>query len=259
MLKKTSQLKRFVLKSQDGEVGRIKDLYFDDVRWVVRYLVADTGKWLGLRQVLLSPHSVRQIRGEDKRVDIDLTYEQIEKSPPIDHDKPVSRQFEEEYHRYYNYPFYWQGAGMWGPLPRPGTSYGQVTMPPWGEPETTSDQRESGDPHLRSVSAVTGYRVQALDGEIGHIEDVVLNDADWTLEYLVVDTVNWWPGKKVLVPPGWATDISWHELRVSLNLDRATIKGAPEYDMSQPITREFETALFNYYCKKPYWEERKAA
>jgi hypothetical protein len=256
MLRRTSQLRGLVLGARDGEIGRVKDFYFDDSRWAVRYLVADTGKWLALRQVLLSPHSVRRIREDDKILEVNLTREQVEKSPPIDHDKPVSRQYEDSYYRYYNFPFYWQGASMWGPMETPVLG---VAPPPNVAESRREDPSHSGDAHLRSVVAVTGYHIQALDGELGHVEDFVISDENWAIEYLVVDTVNWWPGKKVLVPPSWASEVDWHGSKLMVNLDRATIKGAPGYDASQPIARDYEAALFRYYNREPYWADRAAA
>jgi hypothetical protein len=126
MLWRTSEINGFTLKARDGEIGRAKDFYFEDSYWVVRYLVADTGKWLPGRKVLISPYAVRGFDAQEKAVELNLSKEQIANSPPIDQDKPVSRQFEAEYSRYFNYPYYWQGPGMWGPLPRTGEGYAQL-------------------------------------------------------------------------------------------------------------------------------------
>lgn len=257
MLRRTSEIKGYTLGARDGEIGRTRDFYFDDQSWVARYLVADTGQWLAWRQVLISPHAVLGFRDHDKIVDVSLTREQIEKSPSIDQDKPVSRQFEADFFKYYNYPFYWQGSAMWGPRPRPGGTFAAQEPRPPQEPDFS--RPEEGDPHLRSARTVLGYRIHALDGEIGHVEDFILNDEDWMVEYLVVDTVNWWPGKHVLVPPAWAAEIDWARSRVHLQLPREAIRKAPEYDHSTPITREYETRLFAHYDRKPCSPGRKAA
>jgi hypothetical protein len=260
MLRRANDILGFVLGARDGEIGRVKDLYFDDAKWTVRYIVADTGKWLALRQVLLTPHSIHGITEQEKIVRVDLTREEIEHSPPIEQDSPVSRQFEEDYYRYYNYPYYWDGFGIWGPLAGPVIGFRKgmrpIAPPSPGPAETA---KRSEDSHLRSVEAVSGYGIQALDGEIGHVEDFVFDDEHWTIEYLVIDTRNWWSGKKVLVPPSWSSEVNWEESKLFLNLDRATIKGAPEYDTSSPITRDYEKQLFSYYNRDPYWSGRKAA
>ena len=253
MLRKTKDdILGFTLGAIDGEIGRAKDLYFDDQSWTVRYLVADTCKWLTLRQVLISPFAVQGFRDADKVVPLNLTRAQIKGSPSIDEDAPLSRQFELEYYGYYGWPLYWQGPGLWGPSALPVPGLGTVTP-------AAERLEHHGDTHLRSVSEVKGYHFEALDGEIGHVEDFILDDQDWVIRYLVADTRNWWPGKKVLLPPAWATNVDWARSSVHVNLAREVIKGAPEYDPSVPISRGYEASLFDYYSRQPYWEHRLAA
>lgn len=269
MLHKISHVRGFTLRARDGDIGRSRDFYFDDQKWVIRYLVAETGKWLPLRKVLISPHSIKAIREEEKFIQVDLTKDQIEKSPSIDHDKPVSRQYETEFNAYYSYPYYWQGVGLWGPLPRPFSGLGELEYPAGGpvptyiDPKTDTLQPAATehipDPHLRSAGEVTGYHIHVTDGEIGHIEDFILNDEFWAIDYLVIDTRNWWPGKKVLLPPCMVEAVDWERSRIDVPVDRATIKAAPEYDHSMPISRDYESRLFNYYERDPHWEMRQAA
>ena len=114
MLRSTKQLHGDKLGATDGEIGHVKDFYFDDQNWAIRYLVVDTGSWLPGRQVLISPHSLGALDSAGKVLSVKLTRKQIEDSPSIDAHKPVSRQWEEEYYRYYGWPFYWQGDGLWG-------------------------------------------------------------------------------------------------------------------------------------------------
>lgn len=257
MLHKASDFKSMVLQATNGDIGRVKDLYFGDENWTVRYLVADTGKWLPGRKVLISPFAVQQVHTD--KVVINLTREQIENSPSIDEHKPVSRQFEIEYYRYYNWPYYWQGTAMWGPLPRPSTSYGQVTGPQGQTWPPLDTAQTPTDPHLRSVNEVTGYYIQARDGELGHVEDFLVEDEVWGISYLVVDTRNWWPGKKVLISPEWTQSVDWHQSKVHVDLDRETIKSAPEYNPSEPLNREYEERLFRHYKREPAWARRMAA
>ena len=94
-----------------------RSFYFDDHHWTIRYLVADTGNWLISRQVLISPHALAAINREKRSISIRLTKKQIEESPSLDSDKPVSRQFEDAYHRYYGLPAYWSGSYTWGTTP----------------------------------------------------------------------------------------------------------------------------------------------
>ncbi|MEW6161017.1 MAG: PRC-barrel domain-containing protein [Verrucomicrobiota bacterium] len=246
MMRNAKDLKNFKLGALDGDIGRVKDFYFDDAKWVVRYLVADTGTWLPERQVLISPWSLQRVDESSKLLHVSLTRDQIEKSPGVETEKPVSRQFEIEYYRYYGWPYYWTGPALWGVEAYPYFGYG--IGPVLEEP-----RRDAGDPHLRSTHEVTGYHIHARDGEIGHVEDFVIDDMNWAIRYLAVDTRNWWPGKKVLLAPQWIDAISWEKSMVEVHLPRSVIQGAPEFDMDKPISREYEQALWRYYDREGYW------
>jgi hypothetical protein len=255
MLKDAKELKGLKLHARDGEFGKIKDLYFDDEIWVVRYLVADTGSWLPSRKVLISPFAVQKIHSEGHGVEVNLTKKQIEESPAIEMDMPVSRQFEMEYYEYYSWPVYWSGPLSWGPVPYPdGLTPGALPVPP-----PSSAQTHRGDPHLRSVNDVSGYAIQALDEHFGHIAGFIIDEQDWTIRYLVADTRNWLPGKKVLIPAQWVSSVSWPESRVYVDLDMETVKRSPEYDPSRALTRDDENRLFAHYGRTPYWADAAAA
>jgi hypothetical protein len=197
MLRNTTQLKGFAVRATDGELGTVDQLYFDDETWAIRYLTVETS-WLGGRRVLISPISVIQADWQAKRLDVALTKTQVENSPNIDTDKPVSRQHEIAYSGYYGYPYYWGGPFLWGPATYPG---GVMTAP--RDPIAERIQKESTDSHLRSTKAVTGYHIEAADGEIGHVDGFIVDDEAWAIRYIEVATKNWWPGKKVLVSPAW--------------------------------------------------------
>ena len=163
MLQSIKQLYGDKLGASDGEIGHVKDFYFDDQNWAVRYLVADTGSWLPGRQVLISPHAFGSLDQAGKVLRVNLTRKQIEDSPSIESHKPVSRQYEEEYYRYYGWPYYWQGGGLWGMSGFPILELPPKPLP--GEPATASGpQPERADAHLRSTQAVNGYHLQASDG-----------------------------------------------------------------------------------------------
>jgi hypothetical protein len=70
------------------------------------------------------------------------------------------------------------------------------------------------DSHLRSTKAVTGYHIEALDGELGHVDGFIVDDESWAIRYMEVATRNWWPGKKVLVSPAWIDRMSWEDSKV---------------------------------------------
>ncbi len=246
-----TNLKGLTIRATDGDLGTVDEFYFDDETWAIRYLTVETGGWLGGRQVLISPFSVGRTDWEDKRLDVKLTKKQVENSPNIDTHQPVSRQHEANYLGYYGYPYYWDGPYLWGP-----EYYPMGLAAPLATPEdllAERIQKESADSHLRSTAAVTGYSIEAADGEIGHVEGFVIDDEAWAIRYMEVATRNWWPGKKVLVSPAWIESVSWAASRVHVALTRETIKNAPEYVESIPLTREYEDRLYSHYGRPPYW------
>jgi hypothetical protein len=187
----------------------------------------------------------------DKRLDVALTKKQVENSPDINTHLPISRQHEAAYLGYYGYPYYWGGPYMWGPAFYPAGLASPITA----STETMADRirKESTDSHLRSTEAVTGYDIEAADGEIGHVDGFVVEDEAWAIRYIEVATRNWWPGNKVLVSPAWVERVSWTDSKVYVGLSRDAIQNAPEYAESTPITREYENRLHLHYGRPPYW------
>jgi hypothetical protein len=156
MLRSIKQLQGNTLGATDGEIGQVKDFYFDDRKWGIRYVIVDTGTWLTERAVLISPRAFGRLREADKVLRVKLTRKQIENGPSINTHKPVSRQYEEEYHRYYGWPYYWQGDALWGMSDVP-----MVVLPPISEPSKSlpieGAQNNHAAAHLRSTNAVNGY------------------------------------------------------------------------------------------------------
>jgi hypothetical protein len=251
MLSKAKTLKGYKLDSLDGEIGKVKEFYFDDQHWAIRYLVADTGDWLTGRQVLISPYALRAVIKEERSLAVNLTKNQIENSPSLDNDKPVSRQFEDSYYGYYQWPSYWNGPFMWG-------AYAYVVRDPSKWKESPRDEK-AWDPHLRSTHDVSGRHVQAIDGAMGHVDDFIIDDEAWAIRYLIIDTQNWWPGKKVLVSPRWIERVSWSESKVFVNLSRETIKQSPEYTDDSLLTRDYEADLHRHYERPGYWVDQPVA
>ena len=250
MLIKAKTLKGYTLDSIDGEIGTVREFYFDDQHWAIRYLVAETGNWLLNRQVLISPYALVSVNNEEQHIEINLTKKQIEESPSLDSDKPVSRQFEDAYYGFYGWPLYWGGPNIWG-------AYPFIVRDPEKWEEGTQDEKV-WDPYLRSTHDVTGHHIQAADGEIGHVEDFIIDDETWAIRYLSIDTRNWWPGKKVLVSPQWIERVSWIESKVFVNLDRETIRQSPEYTEESLLTRDYETEMYRHYNRQGYWIDNPA-
>lgn len=233
-LRKLGHLTGYRLQASDGEIGKLKQIYFDDKHWVVRYFVVQTGNWLLGREVLIVPSVVTKVNEESKCLDVDLTCDQIKNSPPKDAALPVSRHYEKEYYRYYGWEPYWSIDPMLGSAP--------VILP-----AEAIETKEPENPHLRSSEEVVSYQIHAQDSEIGHVEDFIVEDPDWVIRYLEIGTRNWLPGKNVLISPAWIQQVDWHKHEVSVKLTAASIQRAPAYDSSKVISREYQVKLFKHY------------
>jgi len=234
-LHQLGNLSGYHLQANNGEFGKVRQVYFDDEKWIVRYFVVRTGSWLLGREVLIIPSVVTSVTETEQPLTVSLTREQIKNSPPVDTKVPVSRHYEQEYHAYYGWAPYWSSEPAVGPVP---------TIPP---PVTDRKPAEPEHPHLRSSTEVHGYRIMAKDGEIGHVADFILDERSWEIRYLVIDSGNWFTGHKVLVSPRWLLDIDWAQRAVKVNLTKNQIKKAPEYDPDKPISSEYERNLFKNY------------
>lgn len=245
MLRSARKIKSYSLAAKDGRIGHAREFYFDDHHWTMRYLVAQAGNWLTGRLVLISPHSLGLPDDVEKAIPVDLTREQVRESPSPVTDQPVSREFELDYYKYFGWPYYWVGPYLWGPSPYPlQPSPGAVG----GEPAAGDDRRPPrGDPHLRSTDEITGYHINARDGEIGHVEDFLFDDRDWSIRFVAVDTRNLWAGKWVLVPPSWIKDIRWEDRKLDVEADRGDLRNAPAYDPRQPMSDGYARQLARYY------------
>jgi hypothetical protein len=246
MLRSAKEMLGYVLEASDGKMGRVKDLLFDDHQWTVRYLVADTGRWLPDRKVLLSPMTLGEPDPPGHGIRVDLTRSQIEAAPSIDSEKPVSRQHEEVLHEHYGIPYYWMGRGLWGLARTPYELRRESEL----VAEVKPDELE-GDPRLRSLDEVMGYDILARDGEIGHVQDFILDGETWALPYMVVDTRDWLPGRSVLLAPRWVHRFDWAGTRAVVELTRDQIRESPEYDPHQPIRPEYREALREHYDSSP--------
>jgi uncharacterized protein YrrD len=257
-LKNTSKM---TIHATDGPIGKIDEFYFDDENWAIRYIVADIGSWVTGKRILLSPASVAAM--EDDRLVVKNGKEQIKKSPDVDATKPVSRQHEIELHDYYAWPYYWIYPSHYNSLG--GAIYPGITSPS-GYPHPTEEESmeeeakkkesEGEEMHLRSSREVTGYHIQATDEEIGHVYDFLIDDEAWAIRYLIIDTRNVIPGKKVVVAPQWIKGIDWGDAEVYVDYSRETIKNGPEYDPNELFDRDFEKRIYNYYDRPPYWTEK---
>jgi hypothetical protein len=214
----------YTIRATDGEIGQVHDLYFDDQTWLVRYLVVDTGNWLSGRRVLLSMICLGQLDWEQHAFPVALPRHQVEHSPHVDTDKPVSRQEEDELAQHYGWMPYW---GMSDPMLGAG---GAVAWTPITVKMEQEPNEPQGDSHLRSAREVMGYHIQAVDGLAGHVQDFIVSDENWAIHDIVVDTGDWLPGNKVQFAPLWVGKVNWAERKIHVALAQETVKNCAEFN-----------------------------
>ena len=246
MLRSLKEIQNYKIFAKDGEIGSVDSFLFDDLSWNTRYVVADIGTWLSNKSVLISPFMIEEADVKDKKLFIKLTKDEIENSPSIDEKLPVSSLKKSERKKEQNIIL----------LPRINQS--DEHIPPQtarvSENESDFGLKEKDYGHFRSTKEVIGYKIHAMDGEIGHVEDFIVDSKlTWSIYFLVVDTGGWLSGKKVIVSSKWINRISWDKKEVQVDLIKDKIQNSPPYDPSMPINREYETLLFDYYGKPRYW------
>jgi uncharacterized protein YrrD len=248
-MRNLKDLEGYTVQASDGEVGSVHDFYFDDDQWTVRYLIVLTSKELNKVKVLLSPQAVDKIYDDEKSVQLTVSQGNVKNSPNVDTAKPISRKLETEIHDYYQWSYYWQSGGVSGIGPGVVSVY-----PPAADRDQESGAEKATHPNLRSTSEVLGYNIQARDGEIGFLEDFVIEDEAWRMLYMIVNTGNWLSDRKVLISPQWIEQISWPNSTVEVDLKKETVRHSPELDSNTPINREYETKLYDHYGRNKYWE-----
>lgn len=199
MLRSLNSLIGSAIHAEDGDLGHVHDFLFDDRGWTVRYLVVETGSWFSSKQVLIAPAAAGQPDWEKRALPVSLTMDQIRNSPDVDTASPVSRQQEIAVAEYYGWPAYWS---MEPPL-----------VPVFATPQTAVMEE---DPHLYSSKDIISYQVKAADGELGQIDDLIMEDSTWYLRYVVARTGSWMSGQKVLLSTRWVDSISWADRQVTL-------------------------------------------
>ncbi len=251
MMQVISVLKGFALEASDGPIGTVVDFLFDDASWRVRWLVVDCGTWLPGRKVLVHPSAVSLSALERQQLSVAITKGQVEQSPELAEDRPVSQQMESQLYTHYGWDPDWDGPYL---RETPGAIAWPYMAPPYfglgldnGAAQGGSARLQGTDPHVRSVNEVIGYHLHAVDGEIGHIENFMIDDADWSIHYLVVDTRNWWFGKRVLISPLAVKSIEWVDRHVELAVPRELVKSSPPWDPLVAFTQVYAKRLHQHY------------
>lgn len=259
MLRKLKTLEGFTVHGRDGKLGKVKDFYFDQHRFILRYIVIDTGNWLKHEQTLISTDSFQEINYKDQEILVDLKADELEKGPSIKKNQPVSKVMEAKVVKHHGWPFYWTNAHS-GTIPK--IEVGNGTREMLFNYEYLSDEEkqlkeEEVESNLRSFNEISGYHIQTENKEFGHLEDLFVDEEDWLIRYLLIDTRNILPGKDVLIAPEWLDHISWNQEKIYVSKTKEQIKNAPEYREERSdylVDRDYEEKLYDYYDEIKYWQ-----
>ena len=261
MLRSLKEMIGYNIQETDDVLGQCKDFIFDDGLWVIRYMVADTGSWLKHHKVLISPASLGEPDWRTERLPVSLSRQQIEACPPLEAHSPISREYEVSFHEYFEIPFYWIGANFMEGQPdasgviKPIDDMDLKQDEPIAEKTPPrSEKADELEGALRSAVEVMDYDVSATDGDIGRVEDIIIEDDSWVIRYLAIDTGALLPGKKVLINTEWIDTVSWTDTRVKIDLTQDAVRECPDYDPDAPVNREYEVHLYDYHGRPRYWE-----
>jgi uncharacterized protein YrrD len=256
MLRSAKELYGYKILALDGEIGHVHDFYFDDEGWEMRYLVVDTGPWILGRKVLISPLALGKPDWLARNFPVNLRREQIENSPDIDTDEPVSRQQQKALHEYFSWPIYWTTPFSTSQATRVFVNVKREAIQEKEAGEAVKEGETEPDSHLRRAKEVIGYNVTGRDNGLGRVADFILDDESWVLRYLVLDASDLIQGKKVLIAPFWIQWIRYDNKEVFIDLPAQDIKDSPPFDPTQPLNREYEEVLYDFYGRPYYWIRR---
>lgn len=243
MLWHASAINGYRIEATDGSLGTVRDLLFDDQSWTIRWLVVDTGDWLPGREVLLPTSALGIPSIALRTLPVRLTRQQVEDAPGAEADLPVSRQMEGHLANHYGANGYQpRGNAYLSPL---------IGFPSPTEPAERFEGDEivanTGDSHLRSTANVTGYHIRATDGDIGHVEDFIFDDASWRIIYLGVDTNNWWPDSRVLILPQMVREVDWSNSLLHIHATQQKVRDAPAASKAVTVDDTYAQAISAYY------------
>jgi hypothetical protein len=258
MLFAASGLVGCAVHAGDGEVGVVKNFLFDDQTWKIRWMAVNVGAWLpGSRVAYIQPSAIEPFAlppkprlpmmssSEALTVGVNLTRGQVEAGPHAHQDDPVTRDMEGLLYDYYGWDPYWGASHFGGAVSSDVES--QIVEGAARRAVEAKTPPLDGVDHLHGATEFKGYYIHATDGDIGHVESLLADDANWDIRYLVVATRNWWPGKIVQLSPYAVQAIDWYGERVNMNVTRDQVQSAPVWDPLAMTDKLSEDALHRHF------------
>jgi hypothetical protein len=256
MLWGLKSLKKCSVVASDGKLGNFDNAFFERDRWVVPLISIKTGPWLLGRSVLLAPDFVRRIQTRNHRMQIDISKREILRHKTVDQETAISRRKDEDVRNYYGWPLFWgyvPGPDLYYPV----TGIHQFQFPGVAAeftPEPKDVVLHTPTGQLKDGEEILGFKVQAIDGEIGYVQDLMIDLEKWKVSYLVVETGSWFYHDRVAISTQWVRDILDLDIQLEVDLMRDTIERSPTpLDESKPWTHAQEQKLYDYYARAKHW------
>lgn len=266
MLHSVEDLQHYAIRASDGEIGHLRDVFFDEASWAIRYLVVETGAWLPRRRVLVSPTAVGQLTLGQNILPVALTLEQVRNGPTTYTGQLVPRQGRIGFRGFPGYPYKTAGPGSWTDDTdrRPATNASAffIARAPslhhnrqGGNVRGAPGKERRGNLQLHSCNAVLNGTVRAHDGEIGSVQGMLVDEEKWLVRYFIVKAGAWWPGHELLFAPPWIQIVDWSDSSILVDLTRKQVQESPAYDPEKAFSRQNESSLYAHYGRRSYWAD----
>lgn len=243
-----SDLKRYTLKTADGQQGKLVDCLFDDTRWIVRYLAVDFNQ----RTHLISPRAAGLPDTTEEQIPLPVTGDSVAGGPVYDPSAGLTRSLETSLHDYFQWPYYWeeeQEIPSHAPGDLTGVPLVEMVSQRREQLEASGEASTPGAPPLRSFNRVAGFTLQGRDGTIGRLEDFIVNDENWTIMYMIINLGGLLSNKRVIVSPSLVTSIDWDRSEMTVDLKQQTIHDSPPFDPAMLTREDFDSEHRRYYLE----------
>ncbi len=254
MLLSLRDITGYRMMARDGEIGKVTDFLFDQRDWSIRYIVDKTSALFG-KQVLIDVSAIKKISWSDQVLELSIDKKQVRESPDIDFKSILKKENEQKLIDHFQGTVNWTSIDKQGTLP---LTRG-LSLDIYGD-KSNSDyarlivQDTEFDPEgLQSSSMAVNFKISTNNGHLGHAEDFIIDDSNWMIRFMVIDTRGGQNKKKILLRPESIDWISWRKKHVSVNMDKEKIQGCPNFEVSFPLSQEYADLLYNQFECSNFW------
>jgi hypothetical protein len=249
MFRSLNDLIGYSVRTENGDAGKVNNFYFDDLNWFVRYMIIDTGGLFDANRLFISPVVIEHIDRENQTILLKLTTERIAASPNMSDRQGLTRGDEVAIHEFFNWPAYWEEAGV--PAVEAGLSGWSVTEMMTDVEGKHREATGGQERTLRNFTEMAGYRIISRDeGEVARLDDILVNDEDWRIMYMIGKVSGLLPGKNVLLSPAWISQTRYEQEEIAMDLTAETLRNSPEYNSDMPLDKDYEERLYQHYQRK---------